>query len=184
MHNLATSRSSHSHVDAEGRPRSPLDRIACALLENDPAERDSARASLMAVGRISPHLIVDWLDDPEPRLRWEAARVLGALGHGDAAGALIEALSDEDPGVRWIAADALNSLGDAGLRWIFKALIKDPGSPLLREGASHVLRCQEGSLRKIAEPVIAVMTERRAVPERIIVAAFEAMQRLPWNEHE
>ena len=80
---------------------------------------------LMVVGLVLAPAIVVWsedtdvprwvaaLDDADPAVRRQAARLLGQLGPAakDAVGNLAKSLKDEDPSVRAEAARALGQIG-------------------------------------------------------------------------
>jgi HEAT repeat protein len=52
------------------------------------------------------------LGDPDPGVRFHAAKALGEIGNRRAVEPLIRVLGDASPGVRWGAAEALGAIGD------------------------------------------------------------------------
>jgi quinoprotein glucose dehydrogenase len=88
---------------------------------------------------LTPHL-----GDPRPRVRAQAARVLGDHRHAPSASRLVEAVGDEDPVVRKFAAIACARLGEPRAFEALVALAADAADrdPVLRSAAQYGLsRC-------------------------------------------
>ncbi len=79
-------------------------------------------------------LVVGLMDDPEPEVRAQAARVAGDLRAKDATDRLIGLLADPSPRPRFFAAIALGRIGAAGAR---TAEALDPLLKLLAENADR-----------------------------------------------
>ena len=131
--------SGHHRADVQ-----TIERLMGLLCSTDPQERWWARMSLVRIGTPSvPHLI-EALKGPRECTRWEAAKVLNDLHVPRAAPALVRTLEDRSFGVRWLAAEGLIGLRRDGLAPLLEALIEQPDSAWLREGAHHVLRSLVG----------------------------------------
>jgi hypothetical protein len=78
-------------------------------------------------------------EDPNYKVRVQAALVLGRLGDHSAVGALIKALSDQNKTVRAIAAQALGQLADASAADSLRDLLKREGDPFVRSQTEKAL---------------------------------------------
>ncbi len=111
------------------------------LGSEDGFQRRSARLALVDIDGPAVPGLMRALDHPSRDVRWEAAKALGEIKDPASAPALVDALDDDRFGVRWLAAEALVALGPAALPALMKALSSQRcESPLLRQGAHHVLR--------------------------------------------
>ena len=95
-------------------------------------------------------------------------------------GHLIGALEDPDGGIRWLAAEGLVAAGPRGLELLLQALIREPQSGWLREGARHVLHAIR---RRRGQAVAHTEALERALEQPlpaigIMVAASESLARL------
>ena len=100
---------------------------------------DDARTQLLAIGSPAVPAILEAVRTAKGPGRLEMAKLLGGIADPASAPALVELLSDSDFDVRWAAIEGLSSLGYDALGPLISAIIKDPGSLLLRNGAHHVL---------------------------------------------
>jgi hypothetical protein len=90
-------------------------------------------------------------EDPNYKVRVQAALVLGRLGDHSAVGALIKALSDQNKTVRAIAAQALGQLADPTAADSLRDLLKREGDPFVRsqtEKALALVSTDAGSSKK------------------------------------
>jgi hypothetical protein len=78
-------------------------------------------------------------EDPNYKVRVQAALVLGRLGDHSAVPALIKALSDQNKTVRAIAAQALGQLGDHDAADPLRDLLKREGDPFVRSQSEKAL---------------------------------------------
>jgi hypothetical protein len=79
------------------------------------------------------------IDDPNYKVRVQAALVLGRLGDHAAVPALIKALGDQNKTVRAIAAQALGQLGDHDAADPLRDLLKREGDPFVRSQTEKAL---------------------------------------------
>jgi hypothetical protein len=79
------------------------------------------------------------IDDPNYKVRVQAALVLGRLGDHSAVPTLIKALSDQNKTVRAIAAQALGQLGDHDAADPLRNLLKREGDPFVRSQSEKAL---------------------------------------------
>jgi HEAT repeat protein len=118
-----------------------------AALVNDLASkkgltRETARTSLVSIGRPAIPSLLPLLNNPSHQIRWEAAKALAEINDPAAIDGLILALLDEEFSVRWLAAEGLAALGTQVAIPLLKSLtqVKESMSVLLRDGALHILR--------------------------------------------
>jgi hypothetical protein len=78
-------------------------------------------------------------EDPNYKVRVQAALVLGRLGDHSAVPALIKALSDQNKTVRAIAAQALGQLADQSAADPLRNLLKREGDPFVRSQTEKAL---------------------------------------------
>ncbi len=109
------------------------------LRGRDPAKREQARFQLIEHGKLVTPAMVRLLHDRDPHVRWEAAKILGAVADPVAALPLIEAMDDPDADVRWVASEAVVDLGFDALRPLLSALIDHNDSLQFYRSAHHVL---------------------------------------------
>jgi HEAT repeat protein len=119
------------------------------------------------------------LKDKNSDVRWEAAKALVEIASPQAGAAFVRALHDRNFGVRWLGAEGLIALGRQGLPSLLRALVDDPDSTWLREGAHHVLSyLADESLYDTARPLLAVLAESPS-PAAVMEEAGAFLQRLP-----
>ncbi|HVU49704.1 MAG TPA: HEAT repeat domain-containing protein [Polyangia bacterium] len=79
------------------------------------------------------------MEDPNYKVRVQAALVLGRLGDHAAVPSLVKALSDQNKTVRAIAAQALGQLADPGAADPLRDLLKREGDPFVRSQTEKAL---------------------------------------------
>jgi hypothetical protein len=84
------------------------------------------------------------VEDPNYKVRVQAALVLGKLGDASAVPSLIKALSDQNSTVRGIAASALGQLGDASAGDPLRELVKRESEGFVRTQATKALAVLSG----------------------------------------
>jgi HEAT repeat protein len=147
--------------------------------------RERARIALVAKGGSALAPLVKALADRDRQVRWEAAKALGEIADPAAAPALVRALKDRTFGVRWLAAEGLIALGPGGLVPLLHALVKNPDSAWLRQGAHHILhdlhrgRRLPARYREATEPVLAALdhVEAHLTAPPAAESALEALGR-------
>jgi HEAT repeat protein len=123
---------------ADGSSRT-FENLITALGDDDGMVRKNARLELVEAGKPVLPLVIESLESENKRVRWEAAKILTEVADETAAAPLVKTLTDEHMEIRWLAAEGLIAIGRDSLRPLLEALLDDPDSPLLREGAHHVL---------------------------------------------
>ena len=103
---------------------------------NSPTASNMAGILEVATGLASPRFLAPGLElcsNQEPTVRSLAAKLLGALGGGEAAEVLTGMLSDQDPQARQAAAAALGKLGHWPAASAVAGLLRDPVWAVRRE---------------------------------------------------
>ena len=116
-----------------------IDSLVSLLGSKDGIKRSKARAALVDIGRPAVPSLVSALKDHNQTVRWESAKALGQISDPKSIDALVMALRDKLFDVRWLAAEALIGIGDKSVRPILQAIVDNPDSEEVREGAHHVL---------------------------------------------
>jgi hypothetical protein len=123
----------------QGATAVTLDSLIATLANPDGVEREKARQRLVSIGRLAVPALIEALQSPSARVRWETARALGQIRDSRAAPALVDALEDEKFAVRWLAAKGLIALGREALIPLLHCVEIASDSVWMREGAHHVL---------------------------------------------
>lgn len=114
------------------------------LSSKDGIKRQKARVDLVEIGGPAVESLVSALSDKSQTARWESAKALGQIMDPRSIDALVKALQDKLFDVRWLAAEALIAIGSKSVRPLLQAIIDNPGSEYLREGAHHVFHDLRG----------------------------------------
>ncbi len=137
-----------------------IDTLCSLLGGKDGVTRSKARAALFDIGRPAVAALVSALKDRNQTMRWESAKALGQIRDPKSIDALVAALQDRLFDVRWLAAEALIGIGDKAVKPILQAIVDNPKSEEVREGAHHVLHdLPTCSYRDAIKPVIASMED-------------------------
>ena len=138
-----------------------------------------ARARLVEIGKPAVSALVKALSSDDQWLRWKAAKALGDIGDPLAAEPLVRALEDEAVGVRWLAAEGLIYIGDAALMPLLEALLGNPNSVWLRQGAHHVIHDIEKSpgMADILKPLLDSLEEMTPSID-VTLEAWNALEQL------
>ena len=105
----------------------------------DKESLENARTQLLAIGTPAIPSLLEAVRSKKGEPRLEIASILRQLHDPAAAAALVELLSDAEFDVRWEAVEGLSELGYDSLPPLLAALIQNPDSARLRNGAHHVL---------------------------------------------
>ena len=152
--------------------------IARELGSKDPAVRERACRSLVAIGKPAVPVLLELLGGAVDDARREAARALSKIRDPSSAKDLVWALEDELPGVRWLAGEGLIAMGRDGLIPLFQALIRRSDSVRLRQSAHHILRALGGSdTGRHLAPVMEALEGPEPI-SALPVAAFNALKEL------
>ena len=143
-----------------------VDRLVADLGSKDAVERRGARAALVQIGSEAVPLLLDALDAPQQRVRWEAAKSLAEIAEPAAAERLVAALGDKDPDVRWVVGVALIALGRGALKPLLTTLTKSDLRDSVYQGAHHVLRdlAKRTELTSVLEPVLKALDQPEPEP--------------------
>jgi len=126
--------------------------------------RQTARRSLVAIGKPAVTFLIEALANPDKQVRWEAAYALVTIRDTAAVHGLVRSLEDEVFDVRWLAAKALIALRDEALVPLLQAVMERPDSTWLRQGAHHVLHeIGAGSTREMLQPLMFALEQPCAV---------------------
>jgi HEAT repeat protein len=148
------------------------------LGSDDGLIRQKAREHLVQMGNRVTEQLVELLKSHKSILRWEAAKALEEIADPAASVPLVCALEDEEYDVRWLAAEGLIAIGKKALTPLLEALIEDPESVALREGAHHVLRdVRKASLKSVVAPLIKAL-ENPDAEEKAPAAAYDVLRAL------
>jgi len=155
---------------------------ALTLATKDGLQRQAARERLVAMGREATAVLIRLLEEPDPRVRWEAALAMKDLGDPAAAEALVEALKDENGDVRWVAAEGLAAIGRESLRPLLRTLVADADSFELRDAAHVAISLLHGEDQlDLLAPVYRALKDGRSA-EVVMTAAAEALEALTGKE--
>jgi HEAT repeats len=161
-----------------GNTDQSIKRLMMTLSSDNDSDRKGARRSLVAIGSPAVPLLIESLKQKDDNVRREAVKALSEIGDSEVAPALIKTLEDEEFDIRWQAAEGLIGLGVKGLRLLLQALIEHGDSPLLLEGAHHVMHYMaKGGLRKYLGPVL-ISLEGIEPAVKAPNAAFHALEML------
>jgi HEAT repeat protein len=155
-----------------------IDSLIADLVCDDVITCQKARRQLVVMGHEVVPFLVKELGNEKYWVRWEAAKALGQIGDPAATAALIKALEDKEFDVRWLAAEGLINIGRKAVVPLLKALIANPKSTWLRQGAHHVLHDMDrGDLNKVLRPVMVALEDVEPYVE-VPVAARKALDSL------
>jgi len=130
------------------------------LSSKDGIKRNKARIALVEIGAPSVEPLVNALNDKSQTVRWESAKALGQIMDPRSINALVKALQDRLFDVRWLAAEALIAIGNKSVKPLLQAIIDNPGSEYVREGAHHIFHdLRGGQYGDILKPVITSMED-------------------------
>jgi HEAT repeat protein len=150
-----------------------------ADLECDDVIRcQKARRKLVAMGHKAVPYLVKAMGGKKYWTRWEAAKALAQIGDPTATAALIKALRDKEFDIRWLAAEGLINIGHKALVPLLEALIKNPSSTWLQQGAHHVLHDMNRSgLEEVLRPVMHALEDVEPYVE-VPVSARRALDQM------
>jgi hypothetical protein len=113
------------------------------------------------------------------KYRWEAAKILAAIGDYKAIPSLVKALEDRDHDVAWLAAVALKKFKKAAWPALLRGLIKRKShSVFLCQGAHHVFRNQKEEGFNDLLAVLTKALESGTVAASIAIAAYDILKQM------
>jgi len=160
--------------------------LVAQLSDDDGLVRKRARHTLALIGRPALSPLLELLESPVKRTRWEAAKALAEIGHPSSIPALLGLLSDRESDIRWLGAEGLIRIGPRSLRDVLLLLVERPDSTDVRRAAHHVFRelgSQNSVVEELLTPVMGVLGETDpagAIPPR----AEEALEQLESYQRE
>ncbi len=167
-----------SKGNSTGNKDQTIEGLIMVFSSDNGSARREARQSLVAIGSPAVPSLIEALKQKDDNVRRGAVRTLSEIGGPEVAPALIKTLEDEEFDIRWMAAEGLIELGMDGLKALLQALIDDGNSPLLLEGAHHVIHSMaKGGLRKYLGPVLGSL-EGVEPSVKAPIAAFHALEML------
>jgi HEAT repeat protein len=160
-----------------------IEALLTDLGNHDGLTRQQARIKLVRIGEPAVEALIRALKIPNEYVHWEAAKALSQIGSPRSTQALVEALKDDQFSIRWLAAEGLITIGQNSLKPLLQALMQDPKSKRLREGAHHVLYdlVHQGLLSPAERSqVMPVLTALNDVEPAVAVprAVHQALQKL------
>ena len=137
-----------------------LEELIAQLGDRAGSKRQRAREMLVAIGEPAVPSLVELLESPQVRLRWEASKALTEIPDPAAIPGLISLLADPESEIRWLAALALISMGNRSVPQVLQALTEHADSKGFRDASHHVLHdlSQRNTVVKdVLEPILAVL---------------------------
>jgi HEAT repeat protein len=168
-------------MDSQGQWKSlATDNTVQSLVDDltcpDGFNRLTARRALSYLGHIAVPALTESLQSPEELRRWEAAKVLSQIGDPQATDTLIKALTDRVFDVRWLAAEGLINVGKSALTPLLHALIHNPQSVFLREGAHHILHeLNNENISPLINPLMHALAESGDPAVEVPILARKAL---------
>jgi HEAT repeat protein len=155
-----------------------VDSLMKDLASGDGIVRQNARRRLVQMGHAAVPALVEGMQHPRERVRWEAAKALGEIRDPAGAPVLVAALEDEEPAVRWLAATGLIGMGRGALAPLLEALEGHSNTVFMREGAHRVLHAlkREGKAAEV-QPVLDAL-ENLEPPVEVPVAAYHVLHKI------
>ena len=156
------------------------------LSDDDGLVRKRARHTLVLIGSPALPSLLELVESPVKRTRWEAAKALAEIGHPSSVSALVELLQDPESDIRWLGAEGLIRIGSRSLQDVLRLLIERPDSTDVRRAAHHVFRelgSQNSVVEELLAPVMEVLGETDpagAIPPR----AEETLEQLESYQRE
>jgi HEAT repeat protein len=167
-----------SKSNTTGEKDQTIEGLIMALSSDNGSARREARQSLLAIGSPAVRSLIEALKQKNDNVRREAVKALREIGDPEVPQALIKTLEDEEFDIRWLAAEGVIGLGVSSLKPLLQALIDHGDSPLLLEGAHHVIHYMaKGGLKKYLGPVLTSL-EGVEPAVKAPVAAFHALEML------
>lgn len=154
-----------------------IDALITDLTCDDVLKCQTARRTLVEMGRPAVAPFIEALASPIHWVRWEAAKGLGEIGDPGAIDALVQALEDLNFDVRWLAAEGLIRIGSDSVVPLLKALIHRPDSVKMRMGAHHVLHdLSTDESQEMLQPLLTALDNLES-PE-VPLLAMEVLNKL------
>jgi HEAT repeat protein len=136
---------------------------------------EDVRTQLVAIGAPALPALLEAIRTEKGAPRLALIKILWQIDDPASASALVELLSDDDFDARWEAVEGLSSLGYDSLEPLIAAIILNPGSPRLRNGAHHILHhvAEEGYYTLLKPLMMAI---EGGIPNVEVPAAAQAVK--------
>jgi HEAT repeat protein len=129
------------------------------LIKDHEIYHQEAQQGLSSLGLLAENAWQDALDNPDPHIRWHAARGLAELGNYDAIKVIAQGLDDENASVRWVSSDLLAQAGIVAVPSILEVLNLAPLSEECRQSAYHaLLSIKAYRARECLKPLVASLS--------------------------
>ena len=130
------------------------------LSSKDGMTRNKARIALVEIGEPSVEPLIKVLTDKSQTVRWASAKALSQIMDPRSIDALVNALQDRLFDVRWLAAEGLIAIGSKSVKPLLQAIMDNPDSEYIREGAHHIFHdLRGGKYGDILKPLINSMED-------------------------
>lgn len=110
------------------------------LIRHHEQFHQEARRSLAELGGLAEAAWIDALNNPDPHIRWHAARGLAEIGNTSALQIVAQGLCNDNKTVRWVSSDLLARIGPKAIPDVLKVICDSPLSDECRQSAFHALR--------------------------------------------
>jgi hypothetical protein len=129
------------------------------LIKDHEIYHQEARQGLSSLGLLAENAWLEALDNPDPHIRWHAARGLAELGNYGAIKVIAQGLDDENASVRWVSSDLLTQAGIKAVPSILEVLNQAPLSEECRQSAYHaLLSIKTYRARECLKPLVASLS--------------------------
>jgi HEAT repeat protein len=129
------------------------------LIKDHEIYHQEARQGLASLGLLAVNAWQEALDNPDPHIRWHAARGLAELGNYSAIKVIAQGLDDENASVRWVSSDLLAQAGIKAVPSILEVLNRPPLSDACRQSAYHALLSMKTyRARECLKPLVASLS--------------------------
>jgi len=148
--------------------------LIAALGSDDGPKRKPARETLTLLGEPAIPQLRGLLFSADKRIRWEAAKCLGAMVDPASVEAFVELVTDQYSEVRWLAGSGLINLGPRSAAPVLDSLVRYPDSMGHQQAARRVLRglsSDNGVLAEIVGPVVDALDH----PDPAVIASKAAV---------
>jgi HEAT repeat protein len=130
------------------------------LASTDGYVRQTARLSLVDIGKPALKPLIELLNDKHEQIRWEAVKALAQIADPSTACVLVRTLEDKIFDIRWLAAGGLIAMGTYGLAPLLGVLIEQNKPDWLWQGAHHVIHdLAKGDLEPLLQPLLTALDD-------------------------
>lgn len=164
-----------------------LEHLFKKLEDSNGFEREEAREKLVKMGeKVIPHLL-DLIESPKHRLRWESMKALSAIKSQSLIPFFIEQMDSDESDIRWMAAEGLINIGKPVVKLVLEALIEKSHSIFLLSGAHHIFHDLIHLKKLSGHPALKEMLpllKTIGADEKLKLGAYEAIKELEKKHKE